>query len=103
MRNRRPSPFRPHSSNAVDDGSLGVRSCPSHAVARDPPELVCRMNRGFIEGTARVLRNQTLEAAPDPTSGQCRVLLRPGRGGAASTAGPGDSDRPGSGRSGRSG
>jgi predicted ArsR family transcriptional regulator len=90
-------------SNAVEDGSLEVRSCPSHAVARQTPELVCRMNRGFIEGIVRSIGNLTLEAALDPTPSHCRMVLRPGRGGAVSRGGPGDSDRPASDRSGRSG
>jgi predicted ArsR family transcriptional regulator len=63
----------------AEDGSLRLRSCPFHAVARHAPELVCGMNREFIEGIVRGIGNQTLEAALEPTPGQCCVVLRPGR------------------------
>ena len=62
----------------AEDGSLRLRSCPFHAVARHAPELVCRMNREFIEGIVRGIGNQTLEAALEPTPGQCCVVLRAG-------------------------
>jgi hypothetical protein len=39
---------------------------------------MCRMNREFIEGIVRGIGNQTLEAALEPTPGQCCVVLRPG-------------------------
>ena len=62
----------------AEDGSLRLRSCPFHVVARHAPELVCRMNRDFIEGIVRGIGNQTLEAALEPTPGQCCVVLRRG-------------------------
>ena len=62
----------------AEDGSLRLRSCPFHVVARHAPELVCRMNREFIEGIVRGLGNKTLEAALEPTPGQCCVVLRRG-------------------------
>jgi predicted ArsR family transcriptional regulator len=62
----------------AEDGSLRLRSCPFHAVARHAPELVCRMNREFIEGIVRGIGNQTLEAALEPSPGQCCVVLRHG-------------------------
>jgi predicted ArsR family transcriptional regulator len=61
----------------AEEGALRLRSCPFHAVARHAPELVCRMNRSFIEGIVRGLGNQTLEAALEPTPGECCVVLRP--------------------------
>jgi predicted ArsR family transcriptional regulator len=64
---------------ATDDGTLRLRSCPFHAVARYAPELVCRMNRAFIEGIIRGLGNRSVEAALEPTPGECCVVLRPGR------------------------
>ena len=73
---------------AAEDGSLRLRSCPFHAVARHAPELVCRMNREFIEGIVRGIGNQTLEAALEPTPGQCCVVLRPGPREGASTTRP---------------
>ena len=63
----------------TEDGSLRLRSCPYHVVARHAPELVCGMNRAFIEGIIRGIGNQSLEVALEPTPGQCCVVLRPGR------------------------
>jgi predicted ArsR family transcriptional regulator len=62
----------------AEDGSLRLRSCPFHQVARHAPELVCRMNREFIQGIVRGIGNQTVEAALEPTPGQCCVVLRAG-------------------------
>jgi predicted ArsR family transcriptional regulator len=62
----------------VEDGSIRLRSCPFHEVARHAPELVCRMNREFIEGIVRGIGNKTLEASLEPTPGQCCVILRAG-------------------------
>ncbi len=73
----------------AEDGSLRLRSCPFHAVARHAPELVCRKNREFIEGIVRGIGNQTLEAALEPTPGQCCVVLRRGPREAATATPPG--------------
>jgi predicted ArsR family transcriptional regulator len=59
------------------DGAVRLRSCPFHSLSRHAPELVCRMNRAFIEGIVRGLGNQSLEADLEPTPGQCCVVLRP--------------------------
>lgn len=72
----------------AEDGSLRLRSCPFHEVARHAPELVCRMNREFIEGIVRGIGNRTLEAALEPTPGQCCVVLRRGTRADASTTTP---------------
>jgi predicted ArsR family transcriptional regulator len=71
----------------AEDGSLRLRSCPFHAIARHAPELVCRMNRAFIEGLVRGIGNQSLEAALEPTPGECCVVLRPRRQEGPSTVG----------------
>ena len=70
----------------AEDGSLRLRSCPFHAVARHAPEVVCRMNRQFIDGIVRGIGNETLEASLEPTPGQCCVVLRPAPREAAPTA-----------------
>ena len=61
------------------EGSIRLRNCPFHAMARHAPELVCRMNRSFIEGIIRGMGNESLEAALEPTPGECCVVLRPSR------------------------
>jgi predicted ArsR family transcriptional regulator len=60
----------------AEDGSLRLRSCPFHALARHAPQLVCRMNRAFIEGIVRGLGNDSVEAALEPAEGECCVTLR---------------------------
>ena len=60
----------------AEDGSLRLRSCPFHVLARHAPEVVCRMNRAIIEGIVRGLGNETVEAALEPTEGECCVTLR---------------------------
>lgn len=62
---------------AADDGGLRLRNCPFHELARQAPELICRMNRAFIEGIVRGLGNGSLVAALEPTPGECCVALRP--------------------------
>ena len=61
----------------AEEDTLRLRSCPFHNVARHAPELVCTMNRSFIEGIVRGIGNRSLEAALEPTPGQCCVALRP--------------------------
>jgi predicted ArsR family transcriptional regulator len=62
-----------------EGASLRLRNCPFHSLARHAPQLVCRMNRAFIEGIVRGLGNESLEAALEPTPGECCVVLRPQR------------------------
>lgn len=61
----------------ADEGGLRLRNCPFHDLARHAPELICRMNRAFIEGVVRGLGNESLAAALEPTPGECCVVLRP--------------------------
>ena len=60
----------------ADRGEVRLRNCPFHQVARRAPELVCTMNRAFVEGIVRGMGNSSVEAALDPTPGQCCVVLR---------------------------
>jgi predicted ArsR family transcriptional regulator len=65
--------YEPYSE---DDGSTRLRSCPFHTLARHAPEVVCRMNRAFIEGLLRGIGNDSLEAALEPVAGECCVAIR---------------------------
>jgi predicted ArsR family transcriptional regulator len=58
------------------DGTKRLRSCPFRALASHAPEVVCRMNRAFIEGMVRGIGNGSLEAALEPISGECCVAIR---------------------------
>jgi predicted ArsR family transcriptional regulator len=84
----------------AEGGSLRLRNCPFHAVARHAPELVCRMNREFIDGIVRGIGNRTLEAALEPTPGQCCVVLRPRPRNGGSTTPPEGAGNPPSGQTG---
>lgn len=57
-------------------GGISLRNCPFHSLARRSPELVCGLNREFIDGLLRGLGNESVEAALEPTPGECCVKLR---------------------------
>lgn len=60
---------------------LALRNCPFHALAARSPEVVCGMNRSFIEGIVRGLGNESVQAVLAPESGHCCVkLCSPGSG-----------------------
>lgn len=56
--------------------ALTLNNCPFHALACRNSELVCRINQGLIEGILHGLRTQAVQAALEPTPGQCCVKLR---------------------------
>jgi predicted ArsR family transcriptional regulator len=57
-------------------GDLRLHNCPFHELAQRSPELVCGLNRAFIEGFLSGLGDSSLEAVLDPQPGQCCVRLR---------------------------
>lgn len=59
-----------------DTGSISLRNCPFHTLAQRAPDLVCGLNREFVDGLLRGLGNETVEAALEPTPGRCCVKLR---------------------------
>lgn len=60
----------------VNDETISLRNCPFHSLSRREPELVCGLNRDFIDGMLRGLGNENVEAVLEPTPGQCCVKLR---------------------------
>jgi predicted ArsR family transcriptional regulator len=60
----------------VGDETISLRNCPFHDLSRRAPELVCGLNREFIDGLLRGLGNESVEAALEPTPGECCVKLR---------------------------
>jgi predicted ArsR family transcriptional regulator len=60
-----------------EQGSVSLRNCPFHELSQKAPDLVCGLNRDFIDGLLRGLGNEGVEAALAPTPGQCCVKLRP--------------------------
>jgi predicted ArsR family transcriptional regulator len=55
---------------------ISLRNCPFHDLSRRAPEMVCGLNRQFIDGFLRGLGNDSVEAALMPTPGECCVKLR---------------------------
>ena len=60
-----------------EEGIMGMRSCPYHALAQQNRELVCGLNRELVHGIVVGLGNETLDVALRPASGRCCVQLRP--------------------------
>jgi predicted ArsR family transcriptional regulator/nitrite reductase/ring-hydroxylating ferredoxin subunit len=60
----------------VGEETISLRNCPFHNLSRRAPELVCGMNREFIDGFLRGLGNDSVEAALVPTPGECCVKLK---------------------------
>jgi predicted ArsR family transcriptional regulator len=90
---RRPGPERTLSALHDDlfdlgyepyrDGSdvVALRNCPFHALAKLAPELVCEMNRAFLDGILRGMGNENVHAVLACKLGDCCVTLRaPSRG-----------------------
>lgn len=63
-------PYRP------GPDEVALSNCPFHSLAREAPELVCRMNQAFIDGLLRGLGNHTVEAVLECRPGDCCVTLR---------------------------
>ena len=59
-----------------ENGDVSLRNCPFHTLSRKSPDLVCGLNREFIDGMLRGLGNRSIDAALEPTPGQCCVKLR---------------------------
>jgi predicted ArsR family transcriptional regulator len=57
-------------------GQLALRNCPFHSLAQRAPELMCSMNRAFIDGVIRGLGNDTVEAVLACKPGDCCVTVR---------------------------
>lgn len=61
---------------------VALRNCPFHSLATQSPELICSMNRSFLDGLVRGLGNRSAQAVLECTPGDCCVTLRAGRGAA---------------------
>jgi predicted ArsR family transcriptional regulator len=64
--------FEPYREGAE---TVSLRNCPFHNLSRQAPELVCGLNRELIDGLLRGLGNESVEAALQPTPGECCVKL----------------------------
>jgi predicted ArsR family transcriptional regulator len=59
-----------------DQATLTLRNCPFQALAKRAPELVCGINREFVDGLVRGLGNQSVQVLLDPRPERCCVELR---------------------------
>ena len=64
---------------AASDDEIGLRNCPFRDLAQRAPDLVCEMNRAFVEGFVRGLGNETVQAVIDRQPGACCVRIRTAR------------------------
>jgi predicted ArsR family transcriptional regulator len=58
-----------------DGDGITLTNCPFHALAREATELVCGMNRAYLEGMLRGIGETGLDARLDPAPGRCCVRL----------------------------
>jgi predicted ArsR family transcriptional regulator len=58
-----------------DGGGITLANCPFHALAREATELVCGMNRAYLEGMLRGIGETGFAARVDPAPGRCCVRL----------------------------
>jgi predicted ArsR family transcriptional regulator len=54
--------------------------CPFHRLAADHRDLVCGMNRAYLEGLLDGLQREDVTANLEPEPGRCCVVVRPQRG-----------------------
>jgi len=61
-------------------GSIVLRNCPFHALARDYPPLICGMNLASLQGLVEGLGEPDAVPRMDPDSGRCCVVIDTGSG-----------------------
>ena len=60
----------------VEDDEVLLANCPFDALAREHTQLVCRLNRSFVQGVADGLGCEGVEARLEPERGLCCVKTR---------------------------
>jgi predicted ArsR family transcriptional regulator len=61
----------------VDDDVVTLRNCPFDDLARKHTELVCGLNRTFVQGVVEGLERTDATACLEPEDGWCCVKVRP--------------------------
>jgi predicted ArsR family transcriptional regulator len=59
-----------------DSDGITLVNCPFHALVRDETEIVCGMNRCFLDGLLDGLGAERYDAELDPAPGRCCVRIR---------------------------
>jgi predicted ArsR family transcriptional regulator len=57
-------------------GVIRLRNCPFHRLAADHRDLVCGMNRAYVEGLLEGLGREDVAAGLEPGPGRCCVAIR---------------------------
>jgi predicted ArsR family transcriptional regulator len=60
----------------VEDDEVLLANCPFDVLAREHTQLVCRLNRSFVQGVADGLGCEGVEARLEPEPGLCCVKTR---------------------------
>ncbi len=60
----------------VEEDEVLLANCPFDALAREHTQLVCRLNRSFVQGVADGLGCEGVEARLEPEPGLCCVKTR---------------------------
>lgn len=61
----------------AEDDVLVLANCPFDSLAEDHTELVCGLNRSFVQGVADGLGCEGVRACLEPQPGHCCVKVRP--------------------------
>ena len=78
----RPLGYEPRCAGDGDGGGDGseeamlLANCPYHALAQDHTQLVCGLNRHFVQGVADGLGRGGVTACLEPAEGRCCVVAR---------------------------
>jgi predicted ArsR family transcriptional regulator len=59
----------------ITEGMATLRNCPFSKVAKEYPQVVCRMNLDLIRGLLRGMGSSGVTARLDPGPGRCCVRL----------------------------
>jgi predicted ArsR family transcriptional regulator len=62
---------------SADDGTVTLRNCPFHQLAKEHTELVCGMNLSLLDALASGVPDGSLTASLEPAEGACCVRLHP--------------------------
>ncbi|MGH9247861.1 MAG: helix-turn-helix transcriptional regulator [Acidimicrobiales bacterium] len=62
-----------------DDGTVVLRNCPFHQLARQHTDLICGMNLCLVAAAVEAVGNTGLDARLEPEDGLCCVKLHPTR------------------------
>jgi predicted ArsR family transcriptional regulator len=65
--------YEPYEDEA---GTVRLRNCPFHRLAREHRDLVCGMNQALLEGLVEALEREDLAASLEPEPGHCCVAIR---------------------------